>query len=67
MRIIIKYLLLLYQKLSIWPSRCRYSPSCSHYASDAVDKYGVFKGGFLALKRLIRCNQWFEGGYDPVP
>ncbi|MBN3033111.1 MAG: membrane protein insertion efficiency factor YidD [Candidatus Saganbacteria bacterium] len=62
-----KYLLLLYRKMKLRPSVCRYCPSCSHYAEEAVEVHGVIYGLFLALKRLIRCNQWFPGGYDPVP
>ncbi|MFH1347666.1 MAG: membrane protein insertion efficiency factor YidD [Candidatus Margulisiibacteriota bacterium] len=64
---IVKFLLLLYRKLNIFPSRCRFYPSCSAYAEEAVDNHGAIKGFFLALKRLIRCNQFFPGGYDPVP
>lgn len=46
---------------------CRFIPSCSEYAYQAVDKYGVFKGGLLALWRLLRCNPLSKGGFDPVP
>lgn len=47
---------------------CRYTPTCSQYALEAIDKYGAFKGGFLALKRIIRCNPFSKRGpYDPVP
>ncbi|NOY88208.1 MAG: membrane protein insertion efficiency factor YidD [FCB group bacterium] len=45
---------------------CRYYPTCSHYAEDALRKYGVFKGTFLAVKRILRCHPWHEGGYDPL-
>lgn len=47
--------------------RCRFYPSCSQYAIEAVQRYGAFKGGWLALKRIIRCNPLSEGGEDPVP
>lgn len=48
--------------------RCRFYPSCSEYAALAVEKHGVFKGGFLALKRLVKCNPWGgKGGRDDVP
>jgi len=50
-----------------FPPRCRYTPTCSAYAYEAVQKYGALKGGFLALKRFLRCNPFFKGGYDPVP
>ena len=46
---------------------CRFYPSCSHYAEQSVERYGLISGLFLASKRLIRCNQFFSGGYDPVP
>lgn len=46
---------------------CRYIPTCSQYAIEAVQKYGALKGGFLALRRLLRCNPFSKGGYDPVP
>jgi len=45
---------------------CRYYPTCSHYAEDALTKYGAFKGSMMAAKRLLRCHPWHEGGYDPV-
>ncbi|CDZ76168.1 Putative membrane protein insertion efficiency factor [Legionella massiliensis] len=45
---------------------CRYYPSCSQYALAAIKNYGVFKGGWLAVRRLLRCHPWAEGGYDPV-
>lgn len=48
------------------PSVCRYSPSCSHYAIDAVEKYGIIKGGWLAIKRIARCNPYAKGGFDPL-
>lgn len=48
------------------PPTCRYYPSCSRYALDAVNRYGVMSGLWLAFKRLIRCHPWHAGGYDPV-
>ncbi len=47
--------------------RCRYYPTCSQYAVESVERFGVIKGSFLALLRLLRCNPLFPGGYDPVP
>ena len=47
-------------------SNCRYSPTCSEYGIIALKKYGVFKGTFLTVKRIIKCNSLFKGGYDPV-
>jgi len=49
------------------PDMCRYYPSCSHYAVEAIEVHGAFKGSILALLRLLRCNILFPGGYDPVP
>ncbi|RYY44084.1 MAG: membrane protein insertion efficiency factor YidD [Sphingomonadales bacterium] len=51
----------------ILPPSCRFSPSCSHYAIEALQKYGAVKGGWMALKRLMRCQPWGGCGYDPVP
>lgn len=50
----------------LFPPRCRYIPTCSEYALQAVEKYGPLRGGFLALRRLLRCNPFHKGGYDPV-
>ncbi len=49
------------------PPACRFVPSCSEYAYEAIAKYGLWKGGRLALKRLSRCHPFSPGGYDPVP
>ena len=48
-------------------TKCPYFPTCSEYGLEAVEKYGALKGGFLALWRIIRCNPFSKGGYDPVP
>ena len=50
-----------------WPSSCRYQPTCSHYAREAITVHGALKGGWLASKRLARCAPWGGSGYDPVP
>ncbi len=49
------------------PPTCRFNPSCSHYACEVIAKYGVIKGGWLSIKRLLRCNPFNLGGYDPAP
>ena len=51
----------------ILPPTCRYAPSCSQYAIEAIGKYGAVKGSWLATKRLMRCHPWGGSGYDPVP
>jgi len=51
----------------LFPPSCRFAPSCSAYAVTALQRYGVIKGGWLAFKRILRCNPWNPGGYDPVP
>lgn len=45
---------------------CRFHPTCSEYTYQAINKYGLFKGGWLGLKRIIRCHPWNDGGYDPL-
>ncbi|MDR0763151.1 MAG: membrane protein insertion efficiency factor YidD [Bacteroidales bacterium] len=50
-----------------FPPACRYTPTCSAYAVEAIEKYGALKGGWLALKRLLRCHPFGGSGYDPVP
>lgn len=49
------------------PAACRYVPTCSQYALEAIDKYGVGKGTLLAARRILRCHPWGGSGYDPVP
>ncbi|MDR1901203.1 MAG: membrane protein insertion efficiency factor YidD [Treponema sp.] len=68
-RNIILFLIRCYQKAvsPYLPVCCRYTPSCSAYAYEAVQKYGVFRGLFLAVKRILRCHPFHPGGYDPVP
>ena len=51
----------------ILPPSCRYQPSCSAYAIGALERYGAWRGGLLAAKRLLRCHPWGGSGYDPVP
>lgn len=66
---IIIYLIKVYQ-VGISPyigAHCRYTPTCSTYFIQAVEKYGALKGSFLGIKRILRCHPWHPGGYDPVP
>lgn len=49
------------------PPSCRFTPTCSQYAVEALRKHGAFRGSWLAVKRLLRCNPWGGSGYDPVP
>ncbi len=51
----------------LFPSSCRHTPTCSQYAIEAIKTHGVFRGFWLALKRITRCNPWGTYGYDPVP
>ncbi|HXZ95250.1 MAG TPA: membrane protein insertion efficiency factor YidD [Dehalococcoidia bacterium] len=62
-------LIKLYQNTvsKVLPSVCRFQPTCSQYALEAIRKYGFARGSWLAAKRIIRCNPLSEGGYDPVP
>lgn len=62
-------LIKLYQNTvsKVLPNVCRFQPTCSHYAFGAIKKYGLAQGGWLAAKRIARCNPFSEGGYDPVP
>ncbi|MBQ0167388.1 MAG: membrane protein insertion efficiency factor YidD [Treponema sp.] len=58
-----------YQRLisPLFPPCCRYYPSCSCYAYEAIQRHGPFKGMWLSTKRILKCNRFFKGGYDPVP
>ena len=69
MRYVLKYLIRGYQ-LAISPllgPRCRFYPSCSHYAIEALESHGALRGTWLTIKRISRCHPWHEGGFDPVP
>ncbi|WP_081208977.1 membrane protein insertion efficiency factor YidD [Salegentibacter sediminis] len=49
------------------PASCRYTPTCSQYSLTALERFGLFKGGWLSIKRIVSCNPWGGKGYDPVP
>lgn len=63
------FLIYFYQKAisPIFPSTCRFTPTCSHYAIEALKIYGLFKGAWLTIKRISSCQPWGGSGYDPVP
>lgn len=60
--------IILYQRLlsPILPSSCRFTPTCSEYTKQAIIKYGIIKGAFLGIKRILKCHPWGKSGYDPV-
>lgn len=61
------YIIKIYQKIpGSWHSLCRHTPTCSNYAIEALERYGFFKGSFLAIIRILKCNPFGTYGYDPV-
>ena len=69
MKTVFIYLIKFYRKYlsPLKSTNCPYIPTCSEYGLEAISKYGAFKGGFLTLWRILRCNPFSKGGYDPVP
>jgi len=69
MKYIFIFIITLYQKFisPLTPPTCRFYPTCSNYSKQALMKYGIFKGSYLSVKRVLRCNPFNPGGYDPLP
>jgi uncharacterized protein len=68
-RFIAVFLIAVYQRIisPAFPSSCRFVPTCSQYAKEAIMKHGFMKGSYLGVRRLLRCHPFHPGGYDPVP
>ncbi|MEC7128361.1 MAG: membrane protein insertion efficiency factor YidD [Bacteroidota bacterium] len=68
-----KYVLIAFVKLyqllisPLFPASCRFSPTCSQYTLETLNKFGFLKGSYLAIKRILKCNPWGSHGHDPVP
>lgn len=68
MKHILIFFIKIYQKIpGPWHDTCRHIPTCSNYGIEALQKYGSFKGSYLTIKRIFKCNPWGTSGYDPVP
>ena len=68
MKWVLIFLIRIYQKIpGSWHNYCKHFPSCSNYAIGVLQEHGTFKGVYLSCKRILKCNHWNEGGYDPIP
>ena len=68
MKYILIFLIRIYQKVpGPWHDSCKYQPTCSNYAIGVLKEFGFFKGTYLSIRRILRCNPWGKGGYDPIP
>ena len=63
------FLVKIYQRIisPLFPPTCRYTPTCSEYAIQSLKKYGIIKGVYLSIKRIVNCHPWGGSGYDPIP
>ena len=68
MKYILIFLIRIYQKIpGPWHGYCKFQPTCSNYAIGVLKEFGFFKGSFLMIRRILRCNPWNKAGYDPIP
>lgn len=68
MKYVLIWLIKGYQKIpGPWHNSCKYHPTCSNYAVGVLNEFGFVKGSFLTIKRILKCNPWSKGGYDPIP
>jgi len=67
MKYILIFLIRIYQRVpGSWHGYCKFQPTCSNYAIGVLEEFGFLKGSFLMIRRIIRCNPWNKGGYDPI-
>ena len=68
MKYVLIYLIRIYQRIpGSWHNNCKFQPTCSNYAIGVLNEFGFVKGSWLMIKRLVKCNPWSNGGYDPIP
>lgn len=68
MKYVLIYLIKIYQNIpGSWHNNCKFQPTCSNYAIGVLNEFGFARGTWLTIKRILRCNPWNNGGYDPIP